>query len=308
MYIKTYFENDLYLTIKLLDKNSVRRWFDNCKYFQMSYKYEYYSDFGFLEHDGVAISKYLNNIKYALAELKNIGYTVPFTVPEESVYDQPLLNKLHRFFTYNAIWAMEDINQPNPYDPSFKFPPDFTFNDWHNIIDIINNNVHSLESYLALPKKILCDTEFYTGTLYFIPDDAEALIKVRKSLWIDFTENEINEINGPTLDYTLGLPVVLNRSILGKCYLQSYIEDDDPTADDCTGRLGSFGVFNVLTNDNRSKIYETEDFINWATQYGLDIANLHLDAQIGNVIDTNISNLNNKPKLKFIRLEFLADL
>jgi hypothetical protein len=48
------------------------------------------------------------------------------------------------------------------------------------------------------------------------------------------------EQNYSFFNYNQSNLVVLDRSILGKCILQSFYDDDDPTAEDCTGAAGSF--------------------------------------------------------------------
>lgn len=316
MFIKLNFENNETITIKLLEKDSVKKWFNHFRQFEDRYYYEYHSDSGYRKPNPELVAKYWANIHLAFAELRDIGYNVPYDLPTEPTYDQPLLNSLHRFFTYNALWASDQHSSPNtsipnPFDPDFRLPSDYDFSKWHDIIDVVNQNVHFLEAYLVTPRKKNANENFYTGCFYFIPLDQNDKLANRIPMWHSFTPSEVEEINVSELDYTGGLPVILNKSILGKCFLQSFIEDDDPTARDCTGRLGSFGAFLILSNNKRSQLYNTEEFRDWATGHGLKVEDMHLEAQIGNVYNTTLETLDVETladDLILINVEFLDSL
>lgn len=300
MYIKIFFNEGQYITIKLLEKSAIRRWFKNFKVVEESYTCSYQPEYNY--NNSFQSIRNRKNIILAFDRLNQLGYACPFTLSIESEFDQPLLNDLHRFFTYNATWGKEVILKKqsiiNDYDPSFKISKRMSYSTWHSIIDIINLNVHVLEKTIPLSKKI----DFCSNIFLLQPSPHNS--------WFSFLNDEIQEINISHLDYKIGPPVVLNNSILGKCYLQSYLEDDDPTADDCTGRLGSFGGFNVLFTEDRLKVYETSDFIDWTKRHNLDVNKLHLEAQIGNIIDTSFSDFlkfRYISKFKMERLEFIDE-
>ena len=65
--------------------------------------------------------------------------------------------------------------------------------------------------------------------------------------------------------------------------LQSFIDDDNPTADDCTGRLGSHGGFVVELDSlySRKTVYQSDQFLQWISKYGLSAENLPYDFPIG---------------------------
>ena len=99
--------------------------------------------------------------------------------------------------------------------------------------------------------------------------------------WIDL--NEEKQENYKFFEYDYKYTVRLDRSILGKCVLQAFEENDDPNAKDCTGRLGSFGGFFIDTNNNLKKLYKSDKFRNWCNRHGRQLDKLPLEFVIGYV-------------------------
>jgi len=230
------------------------------------------------------------NIQDTMIKLKSIGFQVP-NVSAEFERDQTTLNFLHRFFTYNTLWYYKQEHNPetpNPYDRNFKIPKGMSFQDWIDIIDVINVAVHDLERF-TVPhvNKKLIDDHYPLKYVMFNPN--------RKSHtdltpWLEFDEEDI-KYNYTYFDYDHNYQLVtLNQSILGKCILQSFYENDDPTADDCTGRLGSYGGIVVDLNNNRKSLYCSSQFKQWVKSYHLDLKNLPLEFPIGYIdnFDTSI--------------------
>jgi hypothetical protein len=296
MNIKCIFDNSRYLDIALIDKPAIRRWFDRYNKFSKHYTCVLLSEYEISKKNESYIQDRLGKIQGALREISELGLKVPYApIPPEADYNQVTLNTIHRFFTYNASWGfkhLKGIDVKNPFDEDFVLPKSYTFSDWFSLIDILNQNVHDLEMYCDTTTKKYVretfDTPIFHCTLNFNYSD---ITLVGDNIWMDFTDEEKIDLNSPILDYSLGLPVTLNRSILGKCYLQCFVDHDNPLANDVSGREGSYGGFCVHTNQNRQKIYESDRFTQWTEAYGLDSKSLPLDVQIGYLTDTNISNL-----------------
>jgi hypothetical protein len=101
--------------------------------------------------------------------------------------------------------------------------------------------------------------------------------------------------------------VILNESILGKSVLQSFSENDNPNAQDCTGRLGSYGGFIIELDDNRKNIYRSKEFISWAQSHNRVFNSLPLEFPIGYIPDfknqcrkTLLQKMNIFKNIKFI--------
>jgi hypothetical protein len=266
----------------------VAKWFKH--YQQINVDKNYYSPWLFKLSSGNTISdldicKYWNQIKSAVSELERIGYQFPFSISNDFDRSQDTLNRLHRFFTYNVLWYHKlwpEYNTENPFDKNFKLPDGMPFRDWLNIIDQINQSVHSLEDFTDVHenKKFILD-QYPFSMIAFNP--------VRKSNtdldhWLEFTEeDQTHNFN----DYwNVESPLVtLDRSILGKCVLQSFYENDDPNAHDCTGRMGSYGGFEIEIDNTRKKIYRSDQFTQWAALHGRDIQSMPLEFPIGYVPD-----------------------
>jgi hypothetical protein len=290
MYITLLGSLNQFILIKLFENKATTRWFDkfSSKKFEkavhLTNNSRYYSK-EWRDRDVSLIQTQWNNIKSTLAHLHNIGFKIPFEIPDEYEYDQNKLNLLHRFFTYNALWyhdiAYSSKNHKNPFDSNFEI--DCEYNEWHDIIDVINRSVHNLERYTKTSNKELLEV-YPTKTIAVIMNSISS-----EEFWVDFDLEEQKE-NFKYQEYSsLGKPVVVLASeILGKSYLQSFLEHDDPTCRDCTGRLGSLGNFHIDLTDNRSKLYNSLKFKNWLSKYNIE--NPPLEFPIGSIVDQNVGS------------------
>lgn len=283
MYIKLLSQSSQVILIKLFDNKATTKWFNQVSKIKFDSAHQMSTFFTLPKEDRDKHIPYIqnrwNDIRSILNYLTSLDFKIPFEIPDEYDFDQNKLNLLHRFFTYNAMWNM---TSKNPFDPNFKI--NYDFNKWHEIIDVINQSVHRLERFTETPnKEILKDYPLHT-----------IFVNMNKNLnpeyWTNFDLEEQEE-NYKYRQYLLtGKPLVLlDNSILGKSYLQSFLEHDDPTCKDCTGRLGSFGNFFIDLTKNRAKIYNSTEFKNWLSKY--NIKNPPLEFPIGSVIDHNIDSL-----------------
>ena len=285
MQIQVWFSNDKYVDIRLFDNSTVAKWFLHFQKLSLNNFYDARPISEFIHHrqiDKTTIDNCWNSILDTLDKLSNMGYNIAFQTPDIFDYKQSTLNFLHRFFTYNAAWYWDNKNNPtvpNPFDTNFRLPEELSYSEWLGLIDNINNAVHRLEHSTDLvdnKKFILKElpvTAIHVNPSSRTPTDL--------SPWLSFTEDE-QQLNYTYFDSDVPL-VVLDLSILGKCVLQSFAEDDNLNANDCTGRLGSYGGFFVDLTDNRKKIYQSEQFKNWVTKHNRDFASLPLEFPIGYV-------------------------
>ena len=286
MQIQVWFANEKYIDIKLFDNSAATTWFNRFKQLNLT---NYYNGtiFKNLIHEvplnETVVTQRWNIILSAVDTLRNIGFDIPFQLPTTFDRSQATLNMLHRFFTYNALWYQDNIldsSIPNPFDKNFKLPNTITsYEDWLDIIDNINDMVHMLENFtVPTSNKTLCLKELDVPNVHIFPANREP---TDLSPWVDFTEDEL-QYNYTYLDSNLPL-VILDRSILGKPVLQSFQEEDDLSAKDCTGRVGSYGGFHIDLNANRKKIYESQQFKNWAEKHNKTVDTLPLEFSIGYV-------------------------
>lgn len=180
---------------------------------------------------------------------------IDISLPDKFNRDQQLLNQIHRLFTSNVSNATD--REP-----------------WYSI----NYAVHYLELFtVPADNKKFVDSTFPIFGLE---------LKINDAKWLEFNNEDIllnyQDMDQPNLVY-------LNGSILGKSYLRSFYDNDDPTAVDCTGRLGSYGGFVIDINNNRQLIYQSAQFKDWASKYNLDVKSLPLEFPIGKVVETTKS-------------------
>jgi hypothetical protein len=285
MQIQVWFSNDKYMDVRLFDNNTTAKWFDHCSALNSVGYYGGFINSGFTaKHNKVQLSNFWNSILNAIDQLTKLGYNFPYQIPQEFDHSQSTLNLLHRFFTYNAMWYHDnkaDSSILNPFDSKFILPNEMTYVDWLSIIDPINDSVHKIENATEpTDNKKLILNELKLITVYNSPNNRNP---ADLSPWLPFTEED-QQHNYTYFDSELPL-VVLDRSILGKCVLQSFYDDDDLNARDCTGRVGSYGGFCIDLNHNRKKIYRSQEFKTWAEKHNRSVELLPLEFSIGHVVN-----------------------
>jgi hypothetical protein len=251
------------------------------------------------------------NIKQNTEYLKSQNFKIPYELPEEFNYDQQLLNTIHRFFTYNSTWALSgcqyDMSGDTPFnclDISNPFDESFVLKDLKSFFTAINNlnvAVHDLE--------MTCTTINKEEVLQIIKGNEMFVIDVKNHH--NFTNDGWFGI-GDTLDefqksYVVNYPnVVLSEEIQGKSYLRAFIDNDDPTKQDITGRHGSYGGFFIDAHQHRKEIYKSQKFNDWLESYGLKKENLLLEFPLGQVIDSSML-LTDLDAGEFISIDFIDD-
>jgi hypothetical protein len=242
--------------------------------------------------------------------LKSQNFQLPFKLPRKFNFSQELLNTIHRFFTYNSTWAMENCDRdmtgktpilpstPNPFDSSFVPTDTLKF---LTAISNLNMAVHKLESS--------CMTNNKQSVLNIIKNNKIFWIHPRSNF--DYTSNGWFHV-GAILDefqksYINSYPnVIMSEEIQGKSYLRAFIDNDDPTKLDVTGRYGSYGGFFIDTNNDRKTIYESQEFKDWLDQYNLKKEDLLLEWPLGQVTDSSLE-LKRFSQSDFIDIDFIDD-
>jgi hypothetical protein len=293
MHININLTNDQFILINLFDNTAVRKWFYNFSSSEYLINLEEVPRFS----HKINIDVNWNLIRKTFNDLKELNYNPSLVIPNEFDKNQETLNILHRFFTYNAVWAQktESNRSYNIYDKDFKYPESLSYADWHTLIDQINVAVHQLEN------TIIRDTGIKPiRSLQFNCKNSKHLE------WLEFDNEEyVHNYEYFTKKLEHQHLVLLDKSILGKCPLQSFVENDDLLADDCTGRFGSFGGFVVEPDDTRNQVYRSNEFKNWARMYNRDVTDLPCEFPIGYIKKTNIVDLTNIKLFNYKNLEFI---
>lgn len=264
--------------IKVHLHDSMKRWAEHVQKISNKYKFSLNNavsaiDTGKVENnetlqldkdDGDKANRVYNILLDTIKKLENLR-PIGFDVPDKFTKDQELLNKLHRYYTDTA--AVVD-KQSEEFELASK----------------INYCVHELEDLTVTRNTgYISDLWFHVHD-YPIPMDC----------WIDLKEQE--QENYKFFDHDYKYVVRLDRSILGKCVLQSFEENDDPNAKDCTGRIGSFGGFFIDTNNRLKDVYQSDKFKDWCTSHGKEAKQLPLEFVIGYVESFSDWPMNYKSK------------
>jgi len=309
MFIKLQFSHNSFLTIKLFDNSAARKWFSfySLRNANKSIPINFSDNYNNIDYYKKNKIRYKNQITeewtkihQSLNNLKDLGYVLDIELPAIFDYQQSRLNLLHRFFTTNAIWDHKfsdlRIHEPNPIDRNFHTTVENRQN-FKNCIEQINASVHVLESFTDPENRKILDA---------LPLNFINIMQNKISnhdTWCQFSHGEQQE-NYKYLQYLeCGQPLaLLDNSITGKNYLQNFLEDDDPSSEDCTGREGSHGNLIIDTNDNRQKIYSSDKFQAWADHYGLK--NIPYEFAIGAVIDCDYREMHKFQNLSQARITY----
>jgi hypothetical protein len=295
MQIKINYANDDYILINLFDNQTVEKWFNNI--YTKKYLYEQTIEQTPPSKIEIDIPYHWNKIKDTTEYVNKLGFYLDFDLSEEFDYKQSTLNKLHRFFTYNMLWYDHKETTVNPFNSYFKLDK-MTRNEWHSILDVINQAVHNLENVAASTK----------NSIDFVPPVRSLHFRPNADLsWIQFDEIDLKQ----NYEYFNKFHdhqnlVMLDRSILGKCVLQSFSDNDILDADDCTGRLGSHGGFVIDTDTRRYEVYQSSKFKDWVASFNLDPALLPYEFPIGYVADSTFDINDYTFQDKFLNLELLS--
>lgn len=288
MQIKIIFTDKNHLTINLFDIPVVKRWFSHFSKFSKDKNRYAITRNRYLSHLSVFQQDKLDaawdNLKIAAENLKKLGFSTEIRLPKNFDYSQRNLNKLHRIFT---------LNLNNHTDPEIR----------HNLHQI-NINVHVLEKYAKPMDNLKFVRKNFPVTVF------TAWYKIyteEPDLWIDFDEEEMRQ-NYEFLNVDHEHIVCLDNSILGKSILQSFVEHDDPTQLDCTGRIGALGGFSFdLQATNRRSIYKSQEFLDWCHSWNSEPKDLPLEFPIGYVdhVSKSLDMLHKDENLTILKVDFI---
>jgi hypothetical protein len=307
--LKLIFPN-LCITIELIQHPTIEKWF---KFFQDQtnqqpdyYRMVFSEEVSVRSKSFIDVAHHWQIILDSIQVLKDINYRMPFEIADECDYSQVTLNRLHRFFTYNCKWWHNRTTQSNPFDEKFVLPADWNFNKWHSVIGKINEAVHNLEVVTPTDTKLRYPS---TPSRPFLPswiinNPSSVTGELINTCYLPFDSYD-QSLNYEPMDFSRGTAVTLNASILGKSMLQSYFDQDDPTAQDAGGREGSYGGYCIHLSRRREEIYRSAHFGQWAARYGRTVDSLPLEFQIGHVVGTSIEDLYKFNPQQYIRTEFV---
>lgn len=200
-----------------------------------------------------------NQLLSTVDDLQNTPYPYHHLVPSSvEQVDQPFLNHLHRHFTESALHLWR------PTATNWMERPEID-----RVLQRLNDLIHALEYYVPTRQK-----QQYT---HFV-----------KEIWLETAgEQQSFDIDPYRWDHHgfEHADLVLDAHILGKTLIESYYCGDDPTHWDTMGHTHTGGGCVMLLNDNRSKIYSSEEFKTWLKNHNTNYDRVFGDWPLGTFAD-----------------------
>lgn len=227
----------------------------------------------------------LEEIKYnwsqileGLNGMELLGNKINLQFPTEFDFKQTTLNTLHRIFTYCDLYH-SNIIEEYPFCDNYNKDIGIPFEEYHSIIDKINQGVHNLEFWVEpTDNRIYTSENFPLGRIRY----RTTPLPTFSQKWCEFTDEEYNE-NYKFLSYDIDNIVTITDTILGKSPLQSFLDNDNPTLPDCTGRYATDGSFKINKGKELINLYNSDCFKSWASSHQVETKNLPLELAIGYV-------------------------
>jgi hypothetical protein len=125
------------------------------------------------------------------------------------------------------------------------------------------------------------------STLYIrkIVDNSHTPYNVK---WYSLMSRGNYHYNYDFMNHTEQNIVCLMDSILGKSVLTSFINDDNPSLPDCTGRFITQGEFIIYPNRSLHELYQSNQFKSWLDKYNMNIDETPLEVAIGHIVESSI--------------------
>lgn len=306
--IEIKFTNSDYITIKLFDNQLNSELIDNFKFDEKLYKMDHIRNMGYLNFYGKSdtalgtddiIESAWKLILDSIYKMKELGINFIREIPSEFDYSQDTLNYLHRVFTYSSMLHQPTYMSVTTKTPEFPFTSDFqliklsddtTVNarKVFDIIEPINAGVHELEQY-SIPTENFkfVQSSNSLNSLYF-RKQIDNSHTPHNAKWYSLFERNHYNYNYEFMKHTESNIVCLTDTILGKSPLVSFINDDNPSLPDCTGRFITQGEFIIYPNKNLYELYQSNQFKSWLNKYDMTVDETPLEVAIGHVIESSI--------------------
>jgi hypothetical protein len=291
---------DTFIQINLLSNPLIERWFNHCRSIQEQRKI---SGNLYSMKTGARLllrEKSKNFVNAQYSKLKELLYEVskhPFPVsipipeiPETFNYDQYWCNEVHNVFLY-IIYFLTDTN-PSYYQPHADEETKYIL----KLANDINTTIHSIENYNNLTwEEIVC--------LHANPHEyLQASVGNNEiDLWFNITEEEQKLYHTHLGDQFYD--VTLAGCILGKNYLNSYLQGEKINSPAVSGITGTWSSIEIALDNNRPKIYNSGGFIKWLGDK--DLKTVPLEIPIGEIeASNNLEQLKYLTKLTQVRFVY----
>jgi hypothetical protein len=284
-------DNVVDLEIELVDNPGIKSWATHFKnglasraHFQYYYK--------LWNYDPVVLKDHLSICQDQVSKLDSHGYTYngPFPSSVDGI-NRDFTNQLHRFFTHTqqlvnvVLWPELSAER--------HAAKKYEITSW---LQELNDQVHLIELYLRpIPEMSFLES---FGEIYLSDDPAYT-----NADWWNLATEHRQYHSAEHAD------VIFGPQILGKTLLRSYLDGDNPNDWDTSGHYLNLGSLLIQTGPiYRQEIYNSEDFKNWLSKWGMTAENTYYDYPVGNVknkelLSALVNRLKNNRKPIDIRYE-----
>lgn len=193
---------------------------------------------------------------------------MPLWVENPEEITQHHLNVWHRWFTDNTAIIDQDNSS-------------WDLTKEHFWLHELNQIVHAIEQYFNEWPKDQFDGRFAKEINLFVIVDALGRPVAGSADIYEYRQYH-------TFDHC---DLILDQAVHGKTLMQSFIDNDDPNHWDTSGHHVTHGGAKLVINSNRSKIYQSPAFLEWANRNRLDTSKVFADYPLGQIRDRDQSVL-----------------
>ena len=270
------------ILINVLDHPIIEKWFNHCYNLQqltpikggmpihsIGIRSRVYFDIDRKYQDLLRSINTLRNLKIE-DKLKWSKFPV---IPDVFNRDQHWCNQIHNVFVETQLFLAENINNKelsnnwkSEVDASSK-DINFLIHTLENASNLTETEKHCLENF---PHKFL-STNIDFGN--------------NRKLHYGFTKEEINEVSehlGETHH-----AVSFANYILGKTYLVSYLQEEDPSYPSVSEINGTWANLDIKLDNYRSSIYNSDHFKQWLINKQIAPEELNLEFPVGDLDPSN---------------------
>lgn len=253
------------IVIELLDNPFVNLWSEHHEMMTQQYQTQISIAVpgSIKRYNSTEINHVIDNIIAAVDQLNSATdqsiFSTTVTKPQLLACDlstQKILNQLH----HRAVTCLES---------------DIQWREFDYLLNLVNQRIHALESYVTTPHKQQCEQSAAMAQFEFDLSKYQDVVVLDQGTFQTITEQDQQHLQ------MWGHDVWIKKDLLGKDFVQAYLDHDDPAQSDIHPQVVFTGGVCVDINNWRENFFKNPSFAAWL---GKTPSDYHGSYPLGNVV------------------------